>query len=183
MVNPFSTKFWQAGVIPFHFSEPGDTIDALLEKAQQHPACQIVGPHGSGKSTLLLELRKRYEQNGKNIRHLFFNDQQKCIADDIAFQEDLTFFVDGFEQLPLFKQLWLRFRARRLILTAHHPIWFMPILYRTKPQFSVFVQIVRQMVQDSPETAVLREVYERSGDNFRNAFFELYDRWEEQHQQ
>jgi len=66
-------------------------------------------------------------------------------------------------------------------LTTHRPVWFIPILYRTTPQFSVFVQIVRQMVSESPEEPVLRAVYERSGGNFRTAFFGLYDQWEKQH--
>ena len=177
-MNPFSTKFWESGVIPFHFSEPGENIDALLDKARRHPVCQIVGPHGSGKSTLLLELLKRYKASGENVRHLFFNDQQRRIPNDIAFQADQTLLVDGFEQLPLFRQLWLRFRSKRLIWTVHRPVWRVPILHRTKPQFSVFAQITRQMVPNPPEESILQTVYERSGGNFRNAFFELYDQWE-----
>ena len=181
MVNPFSTKFWTSGVIPFQFSEYGENIDTLLEKIHRYPICQIVGPHGSGKSTLLLELQKRYEENGEKIRPLFFNDQHRCIPNNVMFREKQIFFVDGFEQLPLFSRLWLLFRVKRLILTVHRPVWFVPILYRTKPQFPVFVQIVRQMVPDLPEESVLWTVYERSGGNFRNAFFELYDQWEIQH--
>ena len=175
MVNPFSTKFWASGVIPFQFSEPGENIDALLDKVQQHSACQIVGPHGSGKSTLLQELWKRYEANGENVRHLLFNDQHRRIPSDITFQKERILFVDGFEQLPPLDQLWLRFWSKRLILTVHRPVWFVPVLYRTKPQFSVFVQIVQQMVPDPPEELVLLDVYKRSDGNFRNAFFELYD--------
>jgi len=175
MINPFSTKFWTAGAIPFQFSQPGESIDVLLEKMQRHPVCQIVGPHGSGKSTLLLELRKRYEASGENVRHLFFNDQQRHIPEEITFREDITFFVDGFEQLRFRDQCRLLFQSERLMMTRHRPIWFVPILYRTKPQFSIFVQIVGQMVPNPPEESVLRQVYERSGGNFRNAFFELYD--------
>jgi hypothetical protein len=175
MVNPFSTQFWVAGVLPFQFSDSRENIDVLAEKARRHPVCQIVGPHGSGKSTLLLELRKQYENNGTNVRYLFFNDQQRRIPGNLTFQEDQTLFVDGFEQLSLFRKLWLRFRSAHLILTVHRPVWGIPILYRTQPQFSVFVQIVRQMVPNPPEESALRTVYDRSGGNFRNAFFELYD--------
>ena len=178
MVNPFSTKYWAAGVIQFRFSEPDESIDVLLERARQHPVCQIIGSHGSGKSTLLLELCRRYEANGEKARYLFFNDQQRRIPDDVILREVHTYFVDGFEQLPLFRQLWLRFCSQRLILTVHRPLWFVPILYRTQPQFSVFAQIVRQMVSNPPEESVLRAVYDRSDGNFRNAFFELYDRWQ-----
>jgi 7-cyano-7-deazaguanine synthase len=180
--NPFSTKFWASGTIPFLFSQRSENFDTLLEKMRHHPICQIVGPHGSGKSTLLLELLKRYEKNKDgitkdNVRYLFFNDQQRHVPGDLTFR-DSFFFVDGFEQLPITDQLRFLFRSKRLILTAHRPVWFVPVLYRTQPQFSVFVEIVRQLATDSPEESVLRTVYERSGGNFRNAFFELYDQWE-----
>jgi len=178
MVNPFSTKFWASGAIPFQFSEHNKSIDTLLEKMYQYPICQIVGPHGSGKSTLLLELQKQYEKNGEKTRSLVFNNQHRRIPNDVAFREKQVFFVDGFEQLPPFSRLWLLCRVKRLILTVHRPVLFVPVLYRTKPQFSVFMQIVRQMVQNCPEESVLRTVYERSGGNFRHAFFELYDQWE-----
>jgi len=178
MTNPFSTKFWSAGVLPFQFSEPGETMDALFEQSRRYPICQIVGPHGSGKSTLLLGLLKRYEDNGEPVRFLYFNDQQRRMPNDISFKEEQFFFVDGMEQLPMRERFRFLFRAKHLILTMHRPLWFVPVLYRTKPQFSVFVLIVRQLLPDSPHESVLRAVYDRSGDNFRNAFFELYDQWE-----
>ena len=178
MINPFSTKFWASGAIPFQFAEPEENIGVLLERTQQNPICQIIGPHGSGKSTLLLQLRKRYEESGEKIRYLFFNDQHRRLPGDIAFQEDLTFFADGFEQLRFRDQCRLLWRSERLILTLHRPVWFVPVLYRTRPQFSTFIQIVRQMVPNPPEESILRAVYEHSGGNFRSAFFELYDRWE-----
>jgi len=178
MVNPFSTKFWSPGVLPFQFSEPGETMDAVFEQSRRYPICQIVGPHGSGKSTLLLGLLKRYEENGDHVWHLLFNDQQRRIPDDLTFPKNQILFVDGMEQLSWWNQFRLRFRSKHLIVTAHHPIWFMPVLYRTNPQWTVFVQIVRQLLPDLPQESVLRTVYERSGGNFRNAFFELYDQWE-----
>ena len=153
-------------------------METLLEKTHRLPICQITGPHGSGKSTLLLWLLKRYEESGDNVRFLGFNDQHRKLPGDLTFPKDQILFADGFEQLPLFRQLWL-FRAKRLILTCHRSIRFVPILYRTQPQFLVFVRLVRQLASDAPEESVLRGVYERSGGNFRNAFFELYDRWEQ----
>ena len=181
MTNPFSTKFWASGTIPYHFSEHGETIDALLAQARQYRYCQIVGPHGSGKSTLLLCLLKQYEKQGENARYLCFNDQQRRLPSDITFPDNQILLVDGFEQLPLLDRLKLRFRARRLILTVHDPVWFVPILYRTEPHFSVFVQLVRRMAAELPEEPTLRTVYDRANGNFRNAFFELYDQWEIPH--
>ena len=162
----------------FQFFERDESIGTLLERVRRCPICQIVGPHGSGKSTLLLELRKQYEKSGEDVQYLCFNEQQRHIPTDLPFHRDQAFFVDGFEQLPLSNQFWLRFRSRRLILTVHRPVWFVPILYRTKPQFSVFMQMVLQMVQEPPAESVLRTVYERAGGNFRTAFFELYDLYE-----
>ena len=156
-------------------------MDTLLEKLRRHPFCQIVGPHGSGKSTLLRELLKRYKDNRENVRYLFFNDQQRRIPGGMHISDDQILFIDGFEQLPHIDRFRLRFRSKHLIVTVHHPVWFIPVLYRTKPHFSVFVQAVRQMSPDLPEESRLRNVYERSGGNFRNAFFELYDQWEEEH--
>ena len=178
MINPFSTKFWTPGALPFQFLEPGETLNTLLEKSHRHPVCQIVGPHGSGKSTLLSELLKKYKTSGKNVCSLFFNGQHRRIPGDITFNEDQFFFVDGIEWLPFWEQFRLFSRIERAILVIHRPIWFVPILYRTHPQFSIFFQIVRQLAPDSPEESILRAVYERSGGNFRSAFFELYDQWE-----
>ena len=153
-------------------------MSTLLKKMRQHPICQIVGPHGSGKSTLLLELLKQQETNKETIRYLLFSDQHCRLPGNVTFRENQVFFVDGFEQLPLTDRLRLLFRSKRLILTAHRPVWFVPILFRTQPQFSIFVQIVLQMVSQPPEESLLYAVYERSGGNFRTAFFELYDHWE-----
>jgi len=175
MVNPFSTKFWADGAIPFQFAQPSESMEVLLERARRYSLCQIIGPHGTGKTTLLLAICRRYEASGEKVRHLFFNDQQRRLPDDVVLRKDLTFFVDGFEQLPTLSQLWLCLGATRLIVTTHHPLWFVPILYRTQPQFSVFVQIVGQMVPNPPEESVLRAVYDRAGGNVRTAFFELYD--------
>jgi len=182
MENPFSTKFWSCGVIPFQFSEGGgggdESIDTLVEKTRQHRLYQIAGPHGSGKSTLLLTLMQRYKEKGENVRYLFFNDQQRKIPSDLSFLEDQTLFIDGIEQLWFWKQFWLITRARRAIVTIHNPARRVPILYCTQPQFSTFAQIAQQLAPDMAEESVLREVYDRSGGNFRTAFFELYDFWE-----
>lgn len=178
MENPFSTKFWASGTIPFLFSKRSENIETLLEKMRQHPICQIVGPHGSGKSTLLLCLLKRYGENGELVRYLFFNEQNRHLPDDLTYRKNQVLLIDGFEQLPFKDRLGLLCRSRRLVLTVHYPVWFVPVLYRTQPQFSMFVQIVQQIAPGLLEESVLRTVYERSGGNFRNAFFELYDRWE-----
>ena len=178
MLNPFSTKFWSPGTLPFLFSERRETLDTLLAKSQRLPICQIVGPHGTGKSTLLLELMKRYEKNGANVWYLFFNDQQRHIPHDLPSQKNHIFFVDGLEQLSCLNQGRLLLRLKHSIVTAHRPVWSIPVLYQTKSQFSIFIQLVRKMLPNPPDESTLRDVYDRSGGNVRNAFFELYDQWE-----
>jgi len=188
MLNPFSTKFWSAGMIPFQFLEQEEhsekkpavkNLEALLSAAQAHRVCQIVGPHGSGKSALLQTLIKQYEKNGENVRYLLFNEEQRHLPDGFTFPENQLLIVDGFEQLLFRERLSLLLRSKRLIVTVHRPVWFVPVLYRTQPEFSIFVQLTRQLVPDPPEESILRAVYDRSGGNFRTAFFELYDYWEE----
>jgi ABC-type cobalamin/Fe3+-siderophores transport system ATPase subunit len=171
MFNPFSTKFWSPGVFSFQFSEPGETLNTLLQKSLRLPICQIVGQHGTGKTTLLLGLLKHYQEKGEKVRLLSFNDQHRRIPDDLSFQENQILFADGMEWLRFWDSFHLLFLSKRLIFTVHRPKLFIPILYRTKPQFSVFVQLVRQMKPDQPGESVLQKVYDRSGGNFRNAFF------------
>jgi energy-coupling factor transporter ATP-binding protein EcfA2 len=178
MSNPFSTNFWSPGVLPFQFPESDVNLLALLKSSLRQPVCQIVGPHGSGKTTLLLELLKLYEKKGANTHFLFFNDQRRQIPSDLTFHGNQFFFVDGVEQLPFWKRFWLLTRMKRVIFTVHSPVWLVPVLYRTTPQFSVFVQLVRHLTPNCPEEPVLHEVFKRSGGNFRSAFFELYDYWE-----
>lgn len=193
--NPFSTVFWASGILPFQFTPPpfskpfpcaekNACLESLQQFIQQHARCQIVGPHGSGKSTLLQELLKRYKNQGENVQYLFFNDQNRRVPSHLPFSKNTIFFVDGFEQLSCCHRYRLLLRAKRLVFTTHHPMWFVPILYRTEPQFTVFANIVSRLTADLPETLilleepVLRSLFEQSGGNFRSAFFELYDRWE-----
>jgi hypothetical protein len=178
--NPFSTKFWTAGTISFRFSEPGVSADSLLAKAEKFSVCQIAGPHGSGKSALLLSMLNQYKEreNPAEYQYLLFNEQNRKLPVIQKEWRQKTLFVDGFEQLPLHHRLRLRYFSKRMILTVHKPLRFIPVLYRTIPQFSIFAEIVRQISPVPPAETVLREVFEKSGGNFRNAFFDLYDRWE-----
>ena len=171
-------------MIPFQFSEESgegrerENIDTLVEKTRRHHIYQIAGPHGSGKSTLLLTLMNRYKDNGENVRHFVFNDQHREIPGDLTSQADQTFFIDGIEKLSYWKVFRLVTRLQRVIMTVHCPLSVLPVIYHTQPQFSTFVRIVRQLAPEMAEETILREVYDRSGGNFRTAFFELYDFWE-----
>ena len=183
MTNPFATKFWLPGTKTFQFPNQNENTDALWQQAQQYRICQIVGPHGSGKSTLLAALMQNGKKEHENILSLTFNEQRQRIPKGLTFHNGQILFVDGFEQLPLYDRLTLFFRSRKLLLTVHQPVWFIPVLYRAQPHFHIFEHIVLQMIPHESDaakwnTSLLREVYERAGGNFRNAFFELYDLWE-----
>ncbi|MDR3233002.1 MAG: hypothetical protein LBT46_04965 [Planctomycetaceae bacterium] len=148
-VNPFATKFWLAGVLEYRFTD-GESAGTLLEKIRQHRICQIVGPKGSGKSTLI-----------QTLRH--------CCGDSVCF-------LDGFEQLPFYRRFGYRLGWIRCVLCVHRPLWGIPVLYRTVPDFTVFRQLVSELYPQSRfDAETLRRVFSGSGGNFRTAFFELYD--------
>ncbi|MDR3182761.1 MAG: hypothetical protein LBT89_07565 [Planctomycetaceae bacterium] len=147
--NPFAAKFWFAGMLEYRFSD-GGSADTLLQKIRQHRICQIVGPKGSGKSTLIQTLR---HHGGDSI----------C-------------FLDGFEQLPLYRRFGCRLGWIRCVLCVHRPLWGIPVLYRTVPDFTVFRQLVSELYPQSRFGAeTLQQVFAAADGNFRTAFFELYE--------
>ncbi|MDR1962659.1 MAG: hypothetical protein LBQ50_02650 [Planctomycetaceae bacterium] len=192
-VNPFSTKFWIPGEIPYQFGEEGWDIDVLIGKmmvpamtvpAMAVPVMQIVGQHGSGKSTLLRTIQQRFEQQHLATRLEVLNDRQQTLPPDfLPLRQDTTLYmIDGYEQLAFLERVRLRFRNWRrtggLLLTTHQPVSGIPILYRTTPQFELFVKLVQHLTKTQPVsfgTTELRDIFDRASGNFRTAFFELYD--------
>ncbi|MDR2438969.1 MAG: ATP-binding cassette domain-containing protein [Planctomycetaceae bacterium] len=194
-VNPFSTKFWTPGTIPFQFCEKENEkewdINVLIEqKIKYGSIMQIVGSHGSGKSTLLRTLLQHFKQQHFVIRLEVLNDCQHKLPPDflpIEHNRRMFYMIDGYKQLSLLERIGLRFQnwslTGGLLLTTHKPILGIPILYRTIPQFELFVQLVQELTKTysatyshSFGTTELYEIYHRAGGNFRTAFFELYDK-------
>jgi ABC-type dipeptide/oligopeptide/nickel transport system ATPase component len=191
--NPFSTKFWTPGTIPYLFDEKEELdINTLIEqKFELGLVMQIVGSHGSGKSTLLRAIMRHLEQQHFTIRFEVLNDRQHALSPDfLPIQHDKRMFyvVDGYEQLSLWEQFQLRFQhwslTGGLLLTTHKLVLGVRVLYKTTSRFELFVKLVQELMKTSPAiysdsfsfgTTELREIYQRAGGNFRTAFFELYD--------
>jgi ABC-type dipeptide/oligopeptide/nickel transport system ATPase component len=193
-VNPFSTKFWTPGIIPYQFYEKENEkewdINILIEqKIKYGSIMQVVGSHGSGKSTLLRTLLRHLEQHDFVIRLEVLNDRRhKLLPDFLPIRHDKKMFymIDGYEQLPFWERIRLRFQnwslTGGLLLTAHKPVLGIRILHQTTPRFELFVKLVQELTKTYSATyshnfgtTELREIYQRAGGNFRTAFFELYD--------
>jgi len=174
--NPFSTKFWTPGAIPFRFAEANESCERLVTAFERHGSGQIVGPHGSGKSTLIESLKTIFQRNGYDIHHVTLNDRNRRLPKDFFDSLPGVRIVDGFEQLPFWNR-WrlLRRTPERLLIVTHRPVGRLPILYRTIPRFDIFMELVRRLGGNDTDVELYR-LFETSGGNFRNAFLELYDR-------
>ena len=178
--NPFSTKFWTPGAIPFRFAEETESCEWLVAEFERHGGGQIVGPHGSGKSTLIESLKKVFQQDGYDVRHVMLNDRNRRLPN--GFSTDLpqntsVRIIDGFEQLPLWRrwQLHWQFPGRFLIVT-HRPMARLPILYQTVPRFEVFVELVRQLAEENIDNdEELHRLFKSTHGNFRDALMTLYE--------
>jgi len=183
--NPFSTKFWTPGAIPFRFSaEDWSTRtdgEQLVAAFERYGGGQIVGPHGSGKTTLIESLKRVFQQNGYDVRHAMLNDRNRRLPDNFAtepLREPFVRIIDGFEQFTFWKRLLFqrRFPGRFLIAT-HRPVGRLPVLYRTAPRLDVFTELVRHLAGKEPfADDELRRLFETARGNFRDAFLTLYDR-------
>lgn len=196
--NPFSTRFWAAGAVPFHFADrDADTRNdvecrrlagLVANRGLGGPVTQIVGPHGSGKSTLLTALSRLFEERGYSVRRALLNDVRRQTPPDFrpkASDSKTVFLLDGYEQLSTLSRLRLRRRhwnrTAGLLWTTHRPAPFIPVLYRTVPRFAVFAMLVRRLTENTAfdcDESTLQSVFERAQGNFRDAFFELYDRFD-----
>ena len=176
--NPFSTKFWTPGAIPFQFAGENESVEQLAAAFERAGNGQIVGPHGSGKSTLIESLKKVFQRNGYEIRHAILNDRNRRLPDDFLtepLRNPGVRIVDGFERLPFLKRCLLHRRTlKQLLIVTHRPAARLPILYRTVPRFDVFKKLVR-LLGGSDTDEELHRLFETSHGNFRDAFMTLYD--------
>ncbi|MDR0871807.1 MAG: hypothetical protein LBN39_13570 [Planctomycetaceae bacterium] len=186
--NPFSTRFWTPGVLPFRFGG-GTGIKLLLQKLAERKVHQITGLHGTGKSTLLETLRTILARNGFTVIDRTLNSENRQLPDEFAVpKEDVRRFyiLDGYEQLSWFDRWQLRRQRWRntggLLFTTHKAAFGVPVLYRTTVSFDFFLETVRKLTQNSPclpDETFLRQRFEQYNGNFRAVFFELYDIWEQ----
>ncbi len=92
--------------------------------------------------------------------------------------------VDGYEQLGIAARLRLRtkchYSGAGLLVTSHSSTG-LPTLFETHVSFETFHTLVSQLAGgklDWIDPVELRSCYERAAGNARDAFFELYDRYE-----
>lgn len=161
-------------------------MDTFYASKSRHRIAQIIGPHGSGKTTLLETLAKAFEIRGVAVVWSTLNDQRRRLSASFApgiGTPETVYFLDGYEQLSTVDRLRVRWQDWNhtvgLIWTTHKPAMLIPVLYQTIPRFERFRQIVEHLTAEtrfSFDKAALYEVFQRHDGNFRNAFFELYDR-------
>ncbi len=184
--NPFSTRFVRPGQISFVFPEADslDTISAAMKPPQAEGA--IVGPHGSGKSTLLETLSALWSKVGlveQRVRLTASRKREPISLADLG--ADSLLVIDGFEQLPNWKQCWIRWRCKhkrtRLLVTTHADCG-LPVVFRTQPDWPLALKL-SAMLLACDITAYEQELYaiwsEEPGD-IRAYFFRLYH-WCELH--
>lgn len=178
-VNPFSTSQVAPGRIPW-IPANGQDLGLIATNFLSLPgrAAAIVGPHGSGKSTLLCSLQPwlgslKYRQNWAGQEE-FIDDQGGVLwlqlrrrsipSSQLArsrklWQPDDILIIDGFEQLPWFRRVFLRYACRReklrLLVTSHRCPFSMPCLLRTSVDVNLASTVVARLMdgphQESPQ--------------------------------
>jgi hypothetical protein len=193
--NPFAARAIRSGMVPFLFP-PGESLRGLVNRLRKsHWHGQIVGPHGTGKSTLLASLLPEIaEQAGEVVVARLFmgrgrlpSEFQSAGRHPRPVRGTRVFVIDGYEQLPL----WRRWRLQRryvragtgLLVSAHHALLGLPILYQTEPTTEIAWRVVNCLTP--PEgSGLTRErvaalLASHAGD-VREVLFQLYDWYEEQ---
>lgn len=194
--NPFSTRYFQPGAIPFHFGEKG-SLDELLRSVDTPGRCVlIVGPHGTGKSTLLQHLYQHASIAHPYDSVLFFSCHKKREIplheqlDWNAFRSARWVFIDGLEQVTVFRRARILQQAKRrglrCVATSHRKHLGFASLWKTQMDPLVEQHIVRQLLADYPEEVIRaaftsqhwRQSRLRHGSNMRESLFDMYDWWQ-----
>jgi hypothetical protein len=184
--NPFRTD--RVIRVRYRFEHGGDWEGLLQRLSELAWRGAIVGPQGAGKTTLQEDLAERLAAQGRPLRWLRINRENRStagprLAEVLATSDSRTLiFVDGAEQLGLLPWRRLERRSRRcggLVVTTHRP-GRLPTLFecRTTPQ--TLRRIVRQLTpsDESPEELLLERLFARCDGNLRLCLRALYDQWE-----
>ncbi|MCI0744240.1 MAG: hypothetical protein L0Y58_02440 [Verrucomicrobia subdivision 3 bacterium] len=142
--------------------------------------CAIVGPEGSGKTTLLENLGEQLTREGRTVRWLRLNREQRSVPRDFSFDPGEIILADGIEQLGAVKwHLFVR-RARRaggLIITIHTR-GRLPTLLECTTSPELLRELVSELVDDEPILSA-DALYQKHSGNLRHAMGELYELYAE----
>ncbi len=185
--NPFCARRIQPGAVGFVFP-PGVTLaDVLARLDQAGWRGQIVGPHGSGKSTLLEALIPAIEATGRPVVRVTLRDAQRRLPVDLrwwALAPGTLLVIDGYEQLPLWQRLRVRWRCRRqklgLLVTCHRPCR-LPRVYEAAVDLEIACRVVSHLLAGqtgriTPHDVAARLAFHKG--NLRETLFDLYDLYE-----
>lgn len=208
--NPFSTRFVAPGRLPFLFESEAQKHRIIKRLFELQTRCAIVGPHGVGKTTLLRQLEQELKQLSKPTRWFEFHASDSSSPQRISdFREGEVTFIDGFEQLSIWRrwQLIRQAKAKQagLVVTTHRKsrlrtlVDFSPT-YESLEQ--VLIAIEHQLLageanqfemsqgwnlasryrsyRSSLSLQAKRSLFQRHRGNIREILFELYDHWESQ---
>lgn len=202
--NPFCTRCFQPGAIPFYFRPPM-SLDSLVHRIREGSGRRnaIVGPHGSGKSTLMAAILQhpamiapscslgtiRYH-SGQTFRDRWSMAYRAIQA--AASGERKLLLIDGWEQMDQVLQWFTRWRTRmrdiRILTTSHTlPSRFVEI-YRTQVDPRVEQHVLAHLLRNAGPISFAavttsdawRESRQRHTQNLRESLFDMYDWYRDQ---
>lgn len=175
-----------------------------MRRADRPGVCSlIVGPHGTGKSTLLHQLHREAIESQRSdsvVLHSLRASRATSLRESQVIPETQDWpvvgnaewlFVDGFEQLPVWRRVrvvaQVRRRGVRCIATSHRMHFGFQSLWRTAVDREVEHYVLAQLLNEHPQTILeaalsseqWRESRRRHGPNVRESLFDMYDWWQE----
>lgn len=198
--NPFSAQCIRPGAQPFRFEE-NESADRLLDRFRENGWLgQIVGPHGSGKTSLLHTLRGHWTEHADGWWTQVSAEGRRPAANALPSRKWLhaawpkqldskrkIWIVDGFDGLSAWQRRrmeFLRWRFRLGFLVTTHRDLGLPTLYEPQMNFDRFHHLVGWLMRRysvALPVEAIRDAFLRHRPNVREALFELYDRFEDQH--